>query len=122
MMLYTFLLFVGVVLGVAAQLSLKTGVARIGVRRLRRLSLREFFDRVVCNKPIIFGFIFYGVSVLLWLVVISELELSYAYPMVASGYFFVALFSKFLFHEKVSRTRWLGIAIIIFGVILVGLS
>jgi len=121
MMVYVFLLFVSVVFGVIAQLSLKYGVDKAGIQRFRSLSLVQLFKRFF-NIPVIIGFGTYGVSTLLWLVILSKLELSYAYPMAASGYFFVALFSNVLFKEKISKQRWFSIFVIIFGVVLIGFS
>ncbi len=41
------------------------------------------------------GIISYGVSFLLWIKVLSKVELSYAYPMVSLGYVLVMIFSYF---------------------------
>lgn len=49
----------------------------------------------------------------------SWADLSYVLPMTASTYVVSALLSKFLLHETVSAVRWLGIALISFGVIFV---
>ena len=117
MILYTFLLLVGIILGVTAQLSLKKGVDQVGVQKLF-----SSFRKLALNPFIILGFLSYGISLLLWLVILSKLELSYAYPMISSGYFFVALASVVFFKEKVSWQRWFAIGVIIFGVVLVGLS
>ena len=121
MMLSLVLLFFGIVFGVGAQLSLKYGVDMSEIRYMRHASVFAIGKKVF-NHYVLFGFAAYGISLLLWVVVLSHLELSYAYPMVSSGYFFVALFSKILFHERVSWQRWLSIFLIIFGVILIGLS
>ena len=117
MISYTFLLFVGVVLGVVAQLSLKKGVDEVGIQKLF-----SSLGKMALNPFIILGFACYGVSLLLWLVILSKLELSYAYPMISSGYFFVALASMIFFKEKVSWRRWFAIGVIVLGVVLVGLS
>ena len=122
MILYTFLLLIGVILGVAAQLSLKHGMDQLQIHSFRALKLFDLFIRLAFNPFIVLGFVSYGLSLLLWLVILSKLELSYAYPMISSGYFFVALGSYFIFKEKITWQRWLAIAIIIFGVVLVGFS
>ncbi|MBC2425350.1 SMR family transporter, partial [Clostridium beijerinckii] len=64
----------------------------------------------------------YGLSFLLWIKVLSKVELSYAYPMVSLGYVLVMLFSYFIFKENITPLRILGIAFIILGVILVARS
>ena len=122
MILYTFLLIVGVFLGVLAQLCLKHGMDQVQIHSFRAMKLIDLFLKLALNLFIALGFFFYGMSLLLWLVILSKLELSYAYPMISSGYFFVALASVIFFKEKVSWQRWFAIGIIIFGVVLVGLS
>lgn len=113
MFIYKALLLPGIIMGVVAQLLLKYGVSKYG---------KQGVFRMIFNLPVLLGFSLYGLSMLIWLVVISELDLSYAYPMVSSGYFFVALSSKFIFKEKVSWQRWLSIFVIVLGVALVGMS
>lgn len=68
------------------------------------------------------GIISYGVSFLLWIKVLSKVELSYAYPMVSLGYVLVMIFSYFFFKENVTPIRILGVAFIMIGVILVARS
>jgi drug/metabolite transporter (DMT)-like permease len=47
------------------------------------------------------------------------LDLSYAYPLVAFGYVLVNILSAFFFHEKVDSSRWIAVAIIGIGVMLI---
>ena len=122
MILYTFLLFLGVFLGVTAQLALKHGIDKAQIEHFRQQKFFPLLRKVFWNPFVLLGCFCYGLSLLLWLVILSELELSYAYPMISSGYFFVALASVIFFKEKVSWQRWLAIGIIILGVILVGVS
>ncbi len=115
-MIYQILLLVNILLTVIGQLLLKDGMnryAKFGVRELPKL---------LANIPVILGITLYGTSLLLWLVIISKLELSYAYPMISLNYFFITLSSKIFFKEHVSRKRWISIAVIVLGVILVSLS
>jgi drug/metabolite transporter (DMT)-like permease len=121
MIVYTLLLFVGVFLGVVAQLSLKYGIDKLQIQSFRKEGF-GLFKKFALSPFIVLGFFSYGLSLLLWLVILSQLELSYAYPMISSAYFFVALGSFLLFKEKVSWQRWCAIGVIILGVVIVGLS
>jgi uncharacterized membrane protein len=47
---------------------------------------------------------------------LSWADLTYVLPATSSGYVFVALTAHFAFHEVISPTRWLGIALITAGV------
>ncbi len=122
MSLAIILLVVSVFLGVIAQLSLKEGMNRTKIASFRSEKMLVLLLKMFWNKFVLLGCVFYAVSLLMWLVILSKLELSYAYPMISSGYFFVALGSYFIFKEKITWQRWVAIGIIIFGVVLVGLS
>jgi len=66
-----------------------------------------------------------GVSLLiLWLLshmaLLSWADLSYVLPVTSIAYVLVALVGRFLLHEHVSVTRWLGVTLIMAGVALVG--
>jgi drug/metabolite transporter (DMT)-like permease len=50
---------------------------------------------------------------------LQKLDLSYAYPLVAFGYVLVNILSAFFFHEKVDSSRWIAVAIIGMGVMLI---
>lgn len=66
-----------------------------------------------------------GVSLLiLWtltrMALFSWADLSYVVPVTAIGYALVAIVGKVLLHEEISNKRWMGIALIVAGVALVG--
>lgn len=112
---YAMLLLV-VVIGVAGQLLLKQGMLQhTGTRLVDMLAL-------VRNVPVIAGFACYGASTLLYFKVLSELELSLAYPTISLGYVLVLLLSRLFFGERVSRARWSAAGIICLGVAMVGLG
>ncbi len=115
-MIYQILLLLDVLLTVIGQLLLKKGMGQYHDFRLMQIL------KLIRNKAVIIGIIAYATSLLLWLIVLSKLELSYAYPMISLNYFFIALFSKLIFKEHVSKKRWLSIFVIVLGVILVSLS
>jgi len=47
---------------------------------------------------------------------LSWADLTYVLPATSLGYVLVALIARFSFHEQISPTRWLGIALIAAGV------
>ncbi len=116
------LLVISVFLGVIAQLALKEGMRRAQIVSFRSEKMFPLFLKIFWNRFVFLGCVCYAVSLLMWLVILSQLELSYAYPMISSGYFFVALGSYFIFKEKITWQRWFAIGVIIFGVVIVGLS
>lgn len=110
------LILSSVALGVVGQVSLKAGVSRIGPLALGRQSLHVLVWRL-CGQPrILLGLSVYGVSTLFWLAVLSQVQLSYAYPFLSLSYVLIVLVSWLLFREQISLTRLIGVAAICFGV------
>ena len=106
------------VLTAVAHLSLKKGM--IGkASYFKQGNVIKGLIKIIKNKYMILGISLFGLVNLLWLVVVSRVELSYAYPLFSLNFVLVAIFSKILFKEHVSKLRWLSIAIIIIGVILI---
>ena len=61
----------------------------------------------------------YAISNVGWLVVLSRLNLSVAYPFLASLYIFLPILSMIFLDESVSLQHWVGIFIIGLGVAVV---
>jgi drug/metabolite transporter (DMT)-like permease len=64
----------------------------------------------------------YALSVMVWVVGLSRLPVSQAYPVLSLGYVIAALFAWLAFGEAVSLAHWAGIGLIIAGVLLVSRS
>jgi len=58
----------------------------------------------------------------LWLLALSRIDISYAFPLLSASYVLVAVLSKLLLHESVSRDRWAAIGLICLGVLLIARS
>jgi len=76
---------------------------------------------IIMTPAIFFGFVCFGISSILWLVVISRWELSYAYPMVALGYVIAILYGTFLLQEIITLPKILGSGLILLGISVLGL-
>ncbi len=62
------------------------------------------------------GLIFYGLSAVCWLWVLSRAQLSFAYPILALSYPIVVALSAWVFSEIVTPLHWLGVIVIVVGV------
>jgi drug/metabolite transporter (DMT)-like permease len=111
------MLIVAVSLGGAGQLCLKYGVKQLGENVPAAEVLKGIFTPYVFT-----GFVLYGLSSLLYLVVLSRLSLSFAYPFVAITFAMVILLSPRLLGETLPALRILGCVIIILGVFTVAAS
>jgi len=117
------LLLIGsVALSSLAQLLLKLGLRGAGRLELSPAGLAALALRVVTNGYLLAGLAGFVVSAVFWLIVLSRVELSLAYPLVSLGYVFVLFLSHFVLGESISAWRLGGVAAIIAGVILIGRS
>ncbi len=78
--------------------------------------------RVGMEPHILAGLACYALSVGIWIVALSKVPVSMAYPMLSIGYVVNAIAAWYLFGEYISVQRMAGIAIIIVGVYLVARS
>ena len=62
-----------------------------------------------------------GAGLLVWLLVLQRLEVGVAYPMLSLNFVLITLIARFVFHEPIDRRHWLGVALVMGGVILLGL-
>jgi multidrug transporter EmrE-like cation transporter len=116
------LIIIGVLLNASAQLLLKAGMSQIGHFDFNWANIIPIGLKVVVNPPVIAGLFAYVVSVVVWLLVLSRVQVSYAYPMLSIGYIVNAFAAYYLFGESVSIMRMTGIFVIISGVFLVSQS
>jgi dolichol-phosphate mannosyltransferase len=106
--------FTGISIGAIAQLLLRMGVMGYSGETLARTLIAAFQEPLVIG-----GLVLYAVSSALWLGVLSRMDLSVAYPLGASGYVLVVMLAAFS-GESVPGARWLGVLLIVMGVMLIG--
>jgi drug/metabolite transporter (DMT)-like permease len=116
------LILVDVVLNVTGQLSLKYGMVKIGNFSLSLSTLPPVFLKAASNFYILLGLVCYGLGFMVWLIVLSKSEVSYAYPMISLGYVFTAILARAIFGEAVGLTRMAGILVTCLGVFLIARS
>ena len=110
------LVLCGVALNAAAQLLLKAGANRIGPIELQARALMGAVPHVAVSPPIVGGLLCYAVIVVLWLVALTRVEVSVAYPMLSIGYVVNAIAAWWLFGESLTATKVVGILVIVAGV------
>lgn len=116
------LILLDVLLNVTGQLSLKYGMAKVGNFSLSMSTLPPIFLKAATNLHVLFGLLCYGLGFMVWLVVLSKAEVSYAYPLISLGYVFTALLARAIFGEAVGTTRLAGIFVTCLGVLLIARS
>lgn len=109
------LILVAVIIGVSGQLSLKYGV--------NALDRMHFIFSALTSPYVIGGLGLYGCGAAVWIVVLSRVPLSFAYPMQGGlTYIGVLAASALLLGETVPTIRWVGTLVILTGVVLVARS
>jgi len=101
----------GVLLNATAQLLLKAGTNAMP------LGLR-----LAIEPHILAGLACYVISVVVWVVALSRVPVSIAYPMLSIGYVVNALAAWALLGEALTPMRMAGIAVIVVGVFMVARS
>ncbi len=107
------LIFIPIIIASVGQIILKSGMNRVG-----KFDLIKTFT----NPLVLLGLFFYASSAVLWLMVLSKEKLSFVYPLVAASYVLTILLAKFILKEPVPTLRWLGLGIIIVGILVVARS
>ncbi len=106
------LVAVGSFIGSFGAVFLKSGASR----------LRRSFSSLVRNWQLAAGIAFFLLSSFFFVLGLREGELSVLYPMVSLGYVWTLLWSRLFFGERFTRAKFAGVALILFGVVLVGLG
>ena len=114
-------ILISVVIGVAGQLLLKKGMNNMGELSLS-LPWRELLDvlwRIGTNPYVFFGLAVYLLSTVFWLIALSHVDLSYAYPFASLSYGFTIFGSWWLLGESITPLRLIGTLIICGGVVVI---
>lgn len=109
-------ILVGVFLNAGAQLLLKAGTRSLGLIGAGSASLLDTVQGVAFQPHIVAGLTGYVLSVGIWIVALSRVEVSLAYPMLSIGYVVNASAAWWLLGEALTPMRLLGIGIILVGV------
>ena len=113
------LIFSAIILNACGHLFLKAGMNRIGAISVDQLWVS--FPKIFSTPYVILGLLSYVSSVAIYMVVLSRVNISYAYPlMMGLGYVLIVLFSWQIFAEPFSTLKWMGIVLILMGVFLLG--
>jgi multidrug transporter EmrE-like cation transporter len=113
------LMFSAIVLNVCGHLFLKAGMNRVGAISVDQLVVS--FSKIFTTPFVVLGLLSYVSSVAMYMVVLSKVDISYAYPlMMGLGYVMIVLFSWQIFGEPFSTFKWIGIILILAGLSLLG--
>lgn len=109
---------VSILLGATGQFLFRLGMIQYG--KVTVTGIWSQLGSIIFAPAIFTGFMCFGVSSILWLVVISRWELSFAYPLVSLGYVIVILYGTFLLQETLTMPKVLGCLLILTGISILG--
>ena len=113
------LLMTGVLLNAAAQLLLKAGTNAVGHFEFSLDNLLPVGMKIAFQPYIMGGMACYAISLVVWIMGLSRVPVSVAYPMLSVGYVLNAVAAWYLFGESLSAQKLVGIGFIVLGVVLV---
>lgn len=111
------LLLASIICGVGGQFLLKAGATALGPVSSENVGQKLMHMTV---QPLLWaGLGLYGIAAIGYIMVLSRAKLSVAAPVVSMSYVFTVLGGNLIFGEAIPLIRWLGVAFIIAGVIMV---
>ncbi len=116
------LILAGVLLNAVAQLLLKAGTNAVGHFEYSAANVLPIGMKFAFQPYILSGIACYVISLVVWILALSRVEVSIAYPMLSIGYVLNAIAAWYFFGEAVTPMRLAGIGIIIVGVYIVARS
>ena len=87
-------------------------------RNLTFDSFKEYWD-ILFNPWFLGGMLSYGISVVIWIFVLSKNPVSFSYPFLSIGYIIVTILGYWFFDEKITLQHLIGLLLIIIGIILI---
>ena len=117
------ILLAAVLLAACGQLLLKAGMTEVGaVVGVGLDGALPLIGRVVSTWQVVLGLVMFGLSAAFWLVTLSRVPLSVAYPVVSLSYVLILVFSVLVLDERPGPTVWVGALLIVTGISLIGLG
>jgi len=101
-------------------------ISLVGGQMLFKLGMK---DKIIDSVPamikalftpfVLLGLVLYALTTMLWLYILNKIPISRAYPIQALAFPLVAIFSFLFLKEIIPAYRWIGIGIIVAGIIVV---
>lgn len=113
------LILTGVLLNAAAQLLLKAGTNAVGHFAFHAGNILPVGLKLALQPYVISGMACYAISLVVWIMALSRVPVSIAYPMLSIGYVVNAFVAWQWFGEALAAQKLLGIGFIVVGVVLV---
>ena len=117
------ILFIALVLEAMGVVFLSAGLKEIGeMKSVSATEIGRIIKRGVGNAKLLLGVLLETIFFICLLVLLKQNDVSLIWPLTSLGFVLTALSAKFILHEHVTGTRWIGVALIVAGAALVSWS
>ena len=114
------IILLSVTLAGVAQIMLKVGMNRVTETAGAFNPASGASLKAVATTPMVWvGLAVFAVSAVVWLAVLSRVQLSFAYPFASLTYIIILIAGHYVLAEPMSWQRWTGVALIIGGIVMV---
>jgi multidrug transporter EmrE-like cation transporter len=113
------LIMAGVMLNAAAQILMKTGTNSIGYFDYSLANIMPVGWKLATEPHIIGALSCYVLGVVIWILALSRVQVSIAYPLLSMGYVVNAVAAWYLFNESFNPSKVVGMGVIILGVVII---
>ena len=117
------ILFIGLVFESTGIVLLKKGMNRL--EKVGTVSVSEVFrvaKGTVTNSHILLGIFFQALFFVCLLILMSESDISFLWPLTALSFVFSTIAAILFLHEHVSPIRWVGVVLIMVGAAFISYS
>lgn len=116
------LIGLSIIVGVAGQTVIKLGVNNLNSGEATSNIPLSVFTNSMRSPLVLLGLFLYAVGAVAWILVLSRVDLSFAYPFLAFNFILITISSRILLSETVPLLRWIGVLIICAGILVVAVS
>ena len=95
---------------------------KLGADKINTLPSQGSFIRKIFIPEIFLGIIALGLGAFSWLLVLSYMDVSKAYPLLSFNYILMLFLAHFYFKEPISKQHWFGVIFIMAGISLISQS
>jgi drug/metabolite transporter (DMT)-like permease len=113
------LIFTGVMLNAAAQILMKAGTNAVGHFAFSSANILPIGWKLATEWHILAALFCYALSVVIWILALSRVPVSIAFPMLSMAYIVNAVAAWYFLGESLNPTKAVGIGVIILGVIII---
>jgi multidrug transporter EmrE-like cation transporter len=111
------LLLISVMASVTGQLFLKLGANKLG--KVNTSNILNQITSILTTPELLLGLLCYGFGAIAYILLLTRVKISIAGPSASLVYVFSVLIGYFIFKETIPAIRYLGLGLIVSGVILV---